>query len=529
MISHARLVGLAVFACACVLYANALANGFAFDDLPLIVHNQAIARLDRIPRLFASDFWAPYGKAGLYRPLVTTSYALERAVFGLEPWGFHAVNVLLHAAVSLVVLGVVRRATGDRALAAAAGLLFAAHAVHTEVVASVTTGRPGLLASLFALLAVYLHLWARDATGRTQTDRRVASLVCFGLGLLAKEVAVTTLGMLVLVDWVRPQSQTRVTLSAGVEALRSRWRVYLAYVLVTIGYFGVRWAVVGALTSNRTPGFVDNPLAHLDAPWRVVNACAVAFRYLGLFVAPLDLSHDYSFAHFPLLLHAGDPGVWGVALGVVAALVAVGLAARYSPTAFLALGLFAATFSVSSNLVIPGTATMAERLLYLPSVGLCLGLAWALRSLAGILARSSRGRLRTFAVLVAAFVLANGARTVLRNRDWRSNETIRLHDVARHPENAKLQTNVGYTHLEHGRPAEALPHFERAIEIVESPERWAEPYRGRLWALIGLERLEEARALHRQVRRYVQDPLLEPALAGRARFPSVGKGTRPPH
>lgn len=528
MASRVRWVGLAVFACACAVYANALANGFAFDDLPLIVQNRAVAGLDRIPSLFVSDFWAPYGKAGLYRPLVTTSYALERAVFGLEPWGFHAVNVLLHAGVCLLVLGVVRRATGDLALAAGAGLLFAVHAVHTEVVASVSTGRPGLLASAFALLAVYLHLRAREARGRTRGELRVASLACFGLGLLSKEVAVTALGMLVLVDWVQPQSQTRVTLSALVDAVRRHGRAYLGYLLVTVAYFGVRWAVVGALTSNRTPGFVDNPLAHLDAPWRILNACGVAFRYLGLFVAPVDLSHDYSFDQVPLLLAATDPGVFVVAAGVVAALVAVGLCARYSPTGFLALGLFAVAFSASSNLLIPGTAIMAERLLYLPSLGLCLALAWILRGLARRVARSGDARLRVYAALVAVFVLANGARTVVRNPDWRSNETIRLHDLARHPRNAKLQTNVGYTHLEHGRPAQALPHFERAIEIVESPERWAEPYRGRIWALVGLERLDEARALHRQVRRYVQDPFLEPALAGRARLPRARAGDEPP-
>lgn len=518
------IVGLAVVALACGIYANSVGNGFAFDDLPLIPHNPLVSNLENLPRLFTSDFWEPHGKAGLYRPLVTTSYALERATFGDDPMGYHLSNVALHAAVSFLVLLLVWQLTRDMLVAGGSAMLFAAHAIHSEVVASVSTGRPELMAALFGLLCLVLHLRASAPDTRRPMALRGASLLCFTLALLSKESAITILALIALVDLFtangsRSEGESPFTWSRMTATLASRWRVYAAFGTLTLCYLAVRVAVVGAIGSLRTPGFIDNPLAHIEPLWRVVNATAIAFRYLGLFLFPVRLSHDYSYDQVPVMLSWAEPALLGVAALLAATVALVAWSWRREPGIVLALGLFLASFSVGSNWLIPITAIMAERLLYLPSLGLCLLLVLGLHALMKRLFPSVPRQRLALAAALAVLVLGNGLRTVARNPDWRSNFTIRVHDVALHPRNAKLQTNTGFSYLEHGQGEEALAHFEAAIEIVEVPERFAEPFRGKVWSLLLLERRDEAKTLYEQVRVHVHDPYLEPALAGRAQLP----------
>lgn len=130
----------AAFLTATVIFANTLSNGFALDDHRVIEGNVALRFLHNLPELVTSDYWAPATRSGLYRPAATLSYALDYAVGGDDPAGFHAVNVLLHALAATLVFGVLACLTGDGLVAVGAALLFAAHAVHTEVVAGVAGG-----------------------------------------------------------------------------------------------------------------------------------------------------------------------------------------------------------------------------------------------------------------------------------------------------------------------------------------------------------------------------------------------------
>ena len=125
-----------------LLYAGSARNGFVLDDGALVRDNPLIRSLAGIPTLFASDYWEPEAKVGLYRPLVTTSYALNYALGAREPMGYHLANVGLHALVSLLVWVLYLRLGSGAAIAATAAFLFAAHAVHTEAVANVV-GRAG--------------------------------------------------------------------------------------------------------------------------------------------------------------------------------------------------------------------------------------------------------------------------------------------------------------------------------------------------------------------------------------------------
>src|SRR6266487_2159161 len=151
--STKRLYG-AVAGCAVVAYLGALWNGFAVDDVPIIVLNPLVAHASGMWRAFAAPYWPPDLGGHMYRPLVIAGFALDW-LLGSTAW-FHAVNLAWHAAASVAVAALARRWT-DSTGALVAGLLFAVHPLHVEAVANVV-GRAELMAALFTLLAVYAAL-----------------------------------------------------------------------------------------------------------------------------------------------------------------------------------------------------------------------------------------------------------------------------------------------------------------------------------------------------------------------------------
>lgn len=485
------LLCLALFLFSILLFANSSGHGFVLDDRPLIEQNPFIRDLVLVPKLFELDYFSPRS-SGLFRPLVTTSYALDFAVGGLDPVGYHRVNVVLHAVNSVLVLLLTFLLTRSRKLAAGTGFLFAALAVHTEAVASITLGRPELMAALFGLLALLGHLGARGPEGRTRPLPLGLGLLAFGLALLCKESAITLLGVVVLADFVYP-----------VEGRPLRDRVagpYLGFGLVALAYLGFR---VTALDEAALPveSFIDNPMFALSAGWRVLNALHVAWIYVGLLVLPVHLASDYSYDQIPMITSLGDPRAVLVSIGTLAFVAVLLWSQRRTTHFFFGLAFFVITLSTASNLLVPIGTILGERLLYLPSVGFCLSAIVALAALSG-LAPAPRSRAAVFIGLTAVLVAAHGWRAWERVPDWRSDDSLRLHDVEVNPRSVKLLSNAADTHLEAGEDREALELFDAAVALLDSPEQYLQASQGRVLALVGLGRYEEARALYAEVIRF---------------------------
>jgi len=147
-----RVAALFAGAVAVLIFLNSLENGFAFDDIQIILENPGIHSLETLPEALISPYWpGEYGKGlGLWRPMVTGVFGLEWALWGNSPVGYHLVNVLYHGAVTFLVvllLGEILPVAG----AFLAGLLFALHPIHVEAVANVV-GMAELQAAFFFLL-----------------------------------------------------------------------------------------------------------------------------------------------------------------------------------------------------------------------------------------------------------------------------------------------------------------------------------------------------------------------------------------
>jgi Flp pilus assembly protein TadD len=202
--------------------------------------------------------------------------------------------------------------------------------------------------------------------------------------------------------------------------------------------------------------------ARVDVWTRVLTAIGVLGRYLRLLVYPATLSADYSWYQIPLIDSAGDMLFLLSALAC-SALVASGvwLAIRRSITGLSIVTYFAALFPISNIAFSTGTQ-MAERLLYLPSVGFCLFLPAAF-SESGLGGRRGARRLATAGAALLA--VAYGARTLVRNGDWVDQYTLFSRTAATSPRSAKAHYGYGLAAAERGDSLLAVEEYRRAIEI----------------------------------------------------------------
>jgi len=420
-----------LLAVAMLVYGNTLLNGFVFDDIPYILHNPGVTH-HSVSRLLQ-----PTKTSNLFRPVTFATYALNFAVEGAHPFGYHLLNLLLHAVVTLLLYWVLRKlleGVQQGATAAwVAALLFAVHPIHTEAVASIV-GRAELLAAGFLLAAWLLHLH----------DRPVLALVCFALALLSKESAVAFVPLALAGDYacrkLKPLHRYGWITGVGV--------VYVVLLWIIQGYrFGA-----GALNY-----FLENPLAWLPANLRILNALHIAWKYVGLHVYPATLSCDYSYN--AIRLYGGG---WHLTIAVVAALLvlAVWLWTLWTKRGewFLAGTIYLSGFAVTANLLVATGTIMGERLAYLPSAGFCL--------LAALLWMRLEKHQRILAwALLAIVVAALATRTVVRNRDWRDNLSLFSAGVRAVPGSAKIHYCLGGEYLDRGQVDAARAEFQTALRI----------------------------------------------------------------
>jgi Tfp pilus assembly protein PilF len=493
-----RAVALALAAFAALVYANTLRNGYTLDDAWLVASNPHVREPDLA--LLRSPYWHPAFESRLYRPLAIASYALGHRLLGPAAAGQHAINVALHALVSLLALGLARRVTSDAAVALAAAVWFAAHAVHSEAVANVV-GRAELLCAAFCLLALLAH-----ARGGERSARRLAAVLgAYALALLCKESAIALPGAILVLEVARRPERAQGAVRAVLGALRRRAPTWAGLLAVTLVYLALRAHVLGERWVASDTSRLDNPLVGLEPGWRALNALAVALRYAWLLLWPARLSYDYSFAAIPLLSSWSDPRVAAVLAAWAALLGLFAWSYRASRTLWFALGFAGVSFSVASNLLVPIGTIMGERLVYLPSFGFCLAAAFCLRR--GCAALPPRAGARAFAAIAALIALAHGARAALRNADWQSDARLFLADLESAPGSAKVRMNAALVYLyERGEPAQALAQLDAALAIWPGAAR-AHVHRAHALALLG--RRDEARAVYAAL---LAQPIEEPSV-----------------
>ncbi len=483
-----------------VVYHGALSPSaeFTYDDDAIVKDSRRlnVRNWDDVHKLVWGKYWGDaYRSERLWRPVPLLTFAADRTLFGRGPAGFHRTNVGLHALASLFVLFLLRRLLVARRLALAGALLFAAHPIHAEAVTGIV-GRTEVLALLGAVGGSVLHLRARQSTSVfRQLFLMAGAALCFLLGFCSKEIALTAPFILVLFEQVAPRPRSNF---GRVRRAVSFSAPYLLYFLVVAGYFGLRWYALtrGLNVGDEAALFPTQKAQTLGAlPFsdRFLVATLTLRDSLGALIAPTTTSAVYG---LPYDWEAGPswskPGVW-LAVALHGTLLVAGswCLRRRRPQVVRALGLgvwgFYLAMGPVSNLI-PIGVIRADRLLYTPSLYVCLSLAAAL----GLLDRAAtRSGVRApvllplLGVLLFGFTLRLGENVTAWSSDvalWETSLTHFKHAAS--VESGRCNLALGKYKLNDPRlELDAQRHFEAAIVGFAPPERWSKYAAEARWGL----------------------------------------------
>ncbi|KAJ2950418.1 hypothetical protein O0L34_g8660 [Tuta absoluta] len=331
-------------------------------------------------------------------------------------------------------------------------------------------GRAEMLSSVFFLGA--LLCYARAASRRRCTDWRyvVACTVCVGIAMLCKEQGITVTGVCVVYElfvaqkrrssggssrlsWLEAWSKGAGWGSACGEAARRVATVCCA----TLALLAARLHVMGA----QLPVFTrfDNPAGASLPPARHLTFAYLPALNAWLLTLPEALCCDWTMGTVALLKSWRDPRNLAT-LALATTLIAAGIHALRTRSSALSMGLalLVLPFLPASNLFFPVGFVVAERVLYMPSMGWCLLVAHGWRLLA-------KKRAKLAAASLIFLLIAFSAKTYIRNWDWKTEYTIFASGLKVNRNNAKLYNNVGHALEADGRYSEALEFFNTAVSV----------------------------------------------------------------
>lgn len=394
-------------------YANSFPGTFIMDDIHIVQNNPLVAQFD-LWRILRSEYWQGIESSGLYRPLSIFSFTLNRLIFGSEAWGYHLINVLLHAVVSILFWRMLLRWNFTAFQALLAALLFAVHPIHTEVVNQIV-GRSELLAALFFLLAL---------TSAKNNSFRSTLLTCtfFLAALLSKENAITFLLLLPLFDWFFSESP---------KLLRHRLPLYGSLLSVTIVW--LLWRKFGVVHEFPTTVLSPEvtPLAFFSWDGRFLSALLLQGQYIVKLFLPVGLQASYVSSDLPSMVHTIF-SLSGLLL-VVTLIFVMGLIIytwRRRYLLSLIASLYLASFVLTANLFFPIGVTFAERLVYLPSLWFCAGIALCI---SGMMRYDKRLKIAGWLV-TGSFLLLLIFLTLIRNPDFSSEMRYWQADLRQNPQ-----------------------------------------------------------------------------------------------
>ncbi|XP_043246017.1 protein O-mannosyl-transferase Tmtc3-like isoform X1 [Amphibalanus amphitrite] len=459
-------------------YYNALQCDFVFDDVSAVKDNRDLRPHTPLSNLLYNDFWGtPMEKEQShksYRPLCVLTFRWNYLLHQLRPMGYHLVNVALHALVCALFFRMCVMFVSELTSFLAA-LLFAVHPIHTEAVTGVV-GRAELLSSVFFLAAFMAY--ARAASARQTTDWRWlgTTVLCITAAMLCKEQGITVVGVCGVYEVFVVRKLRLNSLRAAVAGLSRAGKAQPPdWLGATVGRLATLAVATLCLLIGRVkimgaqlPVFTrfDNPASTSDTATRWLTYNYLLGLNTALLLAPEPLCCDWTMGTVPLLTSIGDPRnlatlatYAGLALLVWRALASED---RGSDVVIMSLALVALPFLPASNLFFPVGFVVAERVLYMPSMGFCLLVA------AGCQRLVQTGRHRTAVWLgMSVLLISHGLKTHWRNWDWRDEYSIFTAGLRVNRNNAKLYNNVGHALEGRQEYERALVFFQHAVRVQE--------------------------------------------------------------
>lgn len=422
-----------------ILFGNGIGGRFILDDEFVIAGNPLINyHLANFWEIFVSPYHFNQPLSGLYRPLTIASYSLNWFAFGNSPASFHVINILLHALAVWLIFVFIYGLSANLSMASVAALLFMFFPIHVEDVTSLV-GRAEILSLIFVVASLY-YLWR---------ERYVLSSVSFFFGLLSKESALAFLPMVIFFEVFYQKRSWRVAASRA-------W-YWLAPLAI---YWFLRWIALGKYILSNDATAIYNPIKF--APWLAGwwTSLKVFFLYLQKTFVPIGFSSDYSYNAIPLVQQPFSSWQTLAGLGILSLCLWLMIKKR-AMVVGLGAAVFLASYVVISNWFFKTGTIMAERLMYLPSLGLVMMIAGGLKPWL----KKSYGSIFLW-IGLGAVLIWYGERTIDRNRAWLSESNLFESAYATAPESIVNMTNKAYLYFRAKEYGEARQMIDEVLAIA---------------------------------------------------------------
>jgi tetratricopeptide (TPR) repeat protein len=388
-----------------------------------------------------------------YRPVSLVSFALDAYFWGQNPAGFHLTNLLLHMLVTLLVFRFLTVWTESPRIGWLSAAVFAVHPIHTEAVTWIS-GRTDLLAGFFSLTAL-LAVFHSSSAGDSRIKAWGWALIAgtgFALSLMAKETAVIFPVLVILI---------------GVTQKSGSWKTILPSLFITaliaFAYFLSRASVLITVNSGGTVAHDVIRMIHGSRSWSetALFTLSITGEYLRLLLFPVSLKALYSIP--PLTV--SDPQVIRSVAILSLCLIGLALAMRRSAiaaaaTAWILIGLLP-TYAL---FIYTSVSPLAERLLYLPSIGFAL-LCGMLFSKGIEVFDSSRMRRTALTGIMVGILALYSAGTIHYNYAWADDPHLWENTIRKNPQSSLAHFNLATAYINQQRWDEAIAEYTRAVSI----------------------------------------------------------------
>lgn len=412
------------------VYLNTLGHGFVFDDNGFIVKNTFIQN-SRILDIFSYEFLRhSWEDLDVNRPLMVISLMFDFSIWHLNPMGYHLTNLILHAANTIIFLYLLKSIFSNSRIPILAVLLFAVHPVHIQAVNAINF-REDLLVTFFYMLS--LACFIRGVDSNNSMWRFFLSFWFYLLALLSKEMAIT----LPLICFIY--------LTAWKQA-RRQWWVFAGYILVTAVYL-----LFFLYIKQFSGGSVITDLTLLQRIYGLLTAFG---RYLWLHLFPIGLTADYD----PRLFYTFTAdNIASAVITLVLFIWSLYRAIIKPSPAFFFLALFYITLIPVTNMI-PILNPVAERYLYLPSIGLITIAAMGINYL-----MDKRGRTVVMIVL-AALIMFFSILIIIENRVWKDEYFLWSDTLKKVPTNATAHSKIGAIYARENQYDKAFTEHQAALK-----------------------------------------------------------------
>ena len=487
-----------IFTIACLVYANTIPNKWAIDDGIIINQNKFVQKgVLGIGEIITKDAFAGFYNedvnavsGGRYRPLSPVLFATQATLFAstkgdnnqikdlsVKTWfpnALHFFNMLWYGLLCLMLYRTLlllletknkEQNFKNNFLAFATSLLYAVHPLHTEAVANVKgldeiLALLGVLISLYCVLKIYL-ISNENTSSKSKTKWLFGAVFAYFLALLSKESAVTFIAIIPLALWFFTQA-----------SVKTIFKLTLPLLISLVLFLGIRTAVLhqpnkgviveelmndpflvldanaqyAPLIPNSAIKKLVNPNANTYTKMPYSNELATNFYtygvYLKLLIAPYPLTCDYYPRYIEIKSFSDLIVILSILIHLFILIWALFHIRKKNIIAFGILYYFI-TFSIVSNLFFPIGTNMAERFMFMPSVGFCLIVACLLFALGNKLSQpnTTSGFSKVYLTLIIIIALFS-ILTIKRNFDWKDNLTLFSKDIQVSENSGKINTDL---------------------------------------------------------------------------------------